>query len=107
VGLVATRYSELRLKHNTTGLSESFEDALVFLFSCGSCIFRSFFSTGSLGEHRRNHPGTEQLVNRSRGVSRITDIGGPVRRTCQNLVFVLRMGAIIVRDFLLAMAAIL
>src|SRR5215831_7627001 len=50
---------------------------------------------GSLGKHGGEHPGIENLVVGSVGITRVPDIGDPVEGVFQHLVLLGRLGLVV------------
>src|SRR5262249_53740482 len=74
------------------------EDTFHFLICLVHGVFWCQFAGGRLRKHRRNHPGTKNLVDGGVGIARIAHIRGPFQAVLEHLVFIGRMSFGIVRN---------
>src|SRR5215831_15123521 len=74
------------------------EDAFHFLICLVHGVFWCQFAGGRLRKHRRDHPGTKNLVDGGVGIARIAHVCSPFQAVLEHLVFIGRMGFGIVRN---------
>src|SRR5262245_2964683 len=77
------------------------EDPLVLRFGRLGGVLRRLVAARHLGEHGRDDPGAERLVDACRRVARVADVRRPVEHVGEDLVLVLRVGGVVVLDDLL------
>src|SRR5579859_5232790 len=97
--LVSFRVSTTAIQ--SLNLFESLKDALVLGFRVLGRVLRTLLALRHLGEHCRDHPALERLVDRGSAITRITHVGRPAKHVAQDLVLVRRVRARVVGDFLL------
>src|SRR5579859_2374349 len=97
--LVSFRVSTTAIQ--SLNLFESLKDALVLGFRVLGRVLRTLLALRHLGEHCRDHPAFERLVNRGSAITRITHVGRPAKHVAQHLVLIVGRGPRIIRDLFL------
>src|SRR6266849_1911105 len=82
-------------------LFPSGKNTLVLLFGSLGGVFRSFIAARDFGEHGGDDPRFESLVDGGVAVTRIADVGGPIKDVAEHLVLIRGISPRIVGYFLL------